>query len=1026
MQHKNILKKYPLEIDFKDYEKRRAVSQNIVYSSGDTNTAFIDAILKMDGDVINLTGCTVAVGIANNGGNTLTNGCEVVNAERGMITIPFSSVGLSKVGFNKFEVVIYKEDRKLVSPTFVYRVTESVTNNENIEQSNNYDVLLVLISQVQDVLDNAKNVTERVECLEQAMTVNEEQRKDNESQRVGDENIRLSNEITRQSQEEHRQQTFNEKISEVNELTGRIETSLNDKIQEVDTELTTILGVFDEKVTTVDGKIQEIENKIVEVDTNVTEKLNQLDKDVEVTINNKFDNKMEDVMTHVDSSIEEKTTTKFVEVDATLTQKLAENDKKVNDKIVEVNESIQNVNSKIQEMEETTDRNVKRVDNKISEVNIVKTQLINEVSAKIVEVDTTKNDLTVSIDNKMVELEDRFSTLESANPTGEIIQSRTSVDGTTHASLSERLQYDYEKKADSDIVYTKLEIDEKIEGITSVDDSTTSTESTWSSSKINSELNKKETIEGVQAKFVQAVNNSKAYTDERVANLVGQSPELLDTLEELSSALGNDPNFATTITNQIGQKADKSNVYSKEEVDRIVEASTSIDDENVSEVSTWSSNKINSELGGKVSKEVGKGLSSNDYTKAEKDKLAGLSNYVHPSDENTRHVTDIEKANWNSKADGNHNHNQYSLTSHQHSYSELNDIPTIPSKVSELQNDSEFVTRGNTYTKEEVNTLVENATSIDDDAVSTDTTWSSSKISTEVGNALNSIPKNLAYDKLVTAEDWVQEEDGNYSLTISHNLETSRVFVSAIDNVSKEAVLIGYKIVDDTSITISSVSQMEMLVTVVNGDNQIQISGESDTKKNLAFDQEVTLGDWAMEDGFATVVVSHRLFTEKVLVSAISIDTKESLEITYKIVDNLRVKVSILNPTNALITVLNGEKEFIHLLKEGSEIEDSIVSQSSTWSSQKIQEELALSSRVIHWNDIIGKPEEFNPSEHNHNEIYYQKRETDAFVEPIDNSFIDGLFTSPMVKINGVKYYTADEIDAKFDMLISMIEKISK
>lgn len=41
-------------------------------------------------------------------------------------------------------------------------------------------------------------------------------------------------------------------------------------------------------------------------------------------------------------------------------------------------------------------------------------------------------------------------------------------------------------------------------------------------------------------------------------------------------------------------------------------------------------------------------------------KLNGIAtnanNYVHPNDANTRHVTDSEKSNWNSKAAGNHNH----------------------------------------------------------------------------------------------------------------------------------------------------------------------------------------------------------------------------------------------------------------------------------------------------------------------------------------------------------------------------------
>lgn len=41
------------------------------------------------------------------------------------------------------------------------------------------------------------------------------------------------------------------------------------------------------------------------------------------------------------------------------------------------------------------------------------------------------------------------------------------------------------------------------------------------------------------------------------AAIVDSAPETLDTLKELADALGNDPNFATTVTNQIASKQDK-------------------------------------------------------------------------------------------------------------------------------------------------------------------------------------------------------------------------------------------------------------------------------------------------------------------------------------------------------------------------------------------------------------------------------------------------------------------------------------
>jgi len=47
---------------------------------------------------------------------------------------------------------------------------------------------------------------------------------------------------------------------------------------------------------------------------------------------------------------------------------------------------------------------------------------------------------------------------------------------------------------------------------------------------------------------------TETYVDTAVANLVDSSPTTLDTLNELAAALGDDPNFSTTITNLIGTK----------------------------------------------------------------------------------------------------------------------------------------------------------------------------------------------------------------------------------------------------------------------------------------------------------------------------------------------------------------------------------------------------------------------------------------------------------------------------------------
>ena len=73
---------------------------------------------------------------------------------------------------------------------------------------------------------------------------------------------------------------------------------------------------------------------------------------------------------------------------------------------------------------------------------------------------------------------------------------------------------------------------------------------------------------------------TETYVNNKVAGIVDSAPATLDTLNELAAALGDDPNFATTVATQIGNKVDK--------VD-------------------------------------GKELSTNDYTTTEKNKLSGIA-----------------------------------------------------------------------------------------------------------------------------------------------------------------------------------------------------------------------------------------------------------------------------------------------------------------------------------------------------------------------------------------------------------------
>lgn len=53
---------------------------------------------------------------------------------------------------------------------------------------------------------------------------------------------------------------------------------------------------------------------------------------------------------------------------------------------------------------------------------------------------------------------------------------------------------------------------------------------------------------------------TKTEVDTKIAGLVDSAPELLNTFNELAAALGDDPNFATTVANQIANKANTSDL----------------------------------------------------------------------------------------------------------------------------------------------------------------------------------------------------------------------------------------------------------------------------------------------------------------------------------------------------------------------------------------------------------------------------------------------------------------------------------
>lgn len=71
---------------------------------------------------------------------------------------------------------------------------------------------------------------------------------------------------------------------------------------------------------------------------------------------------------------------------------------------------------------------------------------------------------------------------------------------------------------------------------------------------VEGDVTRAEVEQIVDTKVSLEVINRNAAIEQAISNLINNSPQALDTLYELAQALGNDPNFATTIINLVNEK----------------------------------------------------------------------------------------------------------------------------------------------------------------------------------------------------------------------------------------------------------------------------------------------------------------------------------------------------------------------------------------------------------------------------------------------------------------------------------------
>ncbi|WP_278681558.1 BppU family phage baseplate upper protein [Paraclostridium bifermentans] len=272
---------YDINIDFSKLFIHNNTS--IYFKEGDLNTAKVRARLTMKNKPINIAGCNVTIRIEPSSGNTITDNATVIDPLNGIIEIDLKSNALLE-GTHLFEVWIIKDESVKKSGKIGYRVLDSIDDAGAIEGTNEYPILISLISDTNKAIQDAKEVLNIAKDME-----------GNVNEAIGNTNIAISNAETATSNANSKITELDDaKTSMITKVDASIDTMKSDvnkakedmklttdaKIKEIDTAITNMnLSVEDAKSdmqATTDAKMQQVDNSIFTMKSEVETAKNKM------------------------------------------------------------------------------------------------------------------------------------------------------------------------------------------------------------------------------------------------------------------------------------------------------------------------------------------------------------------------------------------------------------------------------------------------------------------------------------------------------------------------------------------------------------------------------------------------------------------------------------------------------------------------------------------------------------------------------------------------------------------------------
>lgn len=127
----------------------------------DANSRYLDVFLYDGGVPIDLSGHVVRIHVKKTDGTTIFNQGEITDATAGRCQFALTTDMLNEAQTLEAQISIWSDDTEILSTkVFKILVTESLRNDEEVEATNEFGVLVVLFTEIQNALDLMKEMTD--------------------------------------------------------------------------------------------------------------------------------------------------------------------------------------------------------------------------------------------------------------------------------------------------------------------------------------------------------------------------------------------------------------------------------------------------------------------------------------------------------------------------------------------------------------------------------------------------------------------------------------------------------------------------------------------------------------------------------------------------------------------------------------------------------------------------------------------------------------------------------------------------